>query len=349
VGLHVGLLGTGGWAAAHLKALASSRHVAQVTLVGRNRQALRTLASEHPIVTRTVTDRRAVLTDQSVEVLIVVLPHHLHVVRSVEALVAGKHVICEKPAATNLAGFDRVVRQAEQVGRRFLVVMNHLYQPAMIHARKLISSGAIGRPFLSVENAYSDKRRTYRDFLDWRTTRRRAGGGVLIDGGFHMVYRHLDLLADFGEPRWVTADCGQLGVTADGGLRADRGEDYVVISVGFEGPLRISWSHAWTLATPIDRPRQSFVAGTDGTLEWTDSRDHPLVLHRTQEKPLPGDVSLRVLSSEASLALCLEDYIDAIVCGRAVCQGSLELARLTLAVVLSAYRSGRSGRRVKIS
>ena len=347
MGLHVGVLGTGGWCSVHLAALAASPHVGRVTLAGRNATALAELAAGNPIVAATTADYRHVLDDKSVDVVHVVLPHHLHAERTKAALAAGKHVVCEKPAAMNLADFDASVAAAQANGRRLLVVLNQLYNPVYGRLRELAAAGAIGRVFLSVENSYSSARTFYLDPNYWRTSIAESGGGVLIDGGFHMVYRHLDTLAPIGSPTWVLADTPQLAVTADGATNHTKGEDFVSLTVGFPMPLRIQWAHGWTLAAPPGRARQSFLAGTDGTLELTDDPTQPLTLCRAEgQTPIAVDPGPR--SGRETTHACLVDYLDCIATGREPTRASLTLARLTLATILAAYRSGQSGRRETI-
>ena len=92
MGLHVALIGNGNWSQVHLKALAVSPHVSSVTLVGREQSKLAERAGQVPIVTATSTDLDAVLHNDSVDIVDIVLPHYLHTDTAVVALSAGKHV-----------------------------------------------------------------------------------------------------------------------------------------------------------------------------------------------------------------------------------------------------------------
>ena len=346
--MHIGVLGTGGWARVHLEALAASPHVSKVTLVGRNDQARTELARKYPIVSATLQDHRQLLADPSIELVHVVLPHHLHASRVTDALAAGKHVICEKPAAINLAEFDAMVTTAANYQLRFLVVMNHLYNPVVWRVRELLDQGTIGRPFLSTENSYSSASKFYRDASNWRNSIDGAGGGILIDGGYHMVYRHLFMLAGHGSPQWAIAHAAQLGVSEDGSLVQTKGEDFVSITIGYATSLRISWGHAWTLAANIERSRQSFIAGTQGTLEFTDNPQSPILLHSPQRQTAV-DVDSGPQSGTETAHDCLLDYLDCVATDREPERATTDFARTTLATILAAYESGRSERRIPVS
>ena len=217
----VAVFGTGGWSRVHLAALARSPHVSGVVLVGRNTTALAELAAEFSVVEATSTDAKSVLSDDRIQVADIVLPHHLHSATTIAALEAGKHVICEKPAAMTLADFDRSCATAAANDRRLLVVMNQLFNPVNQRVRALIEDGDLGRPFLVVETAFSCHSHFYHDPDTWRTRLAMAGGGILIDGGYHMVYKHLDWLDRYGPPRWVAADAAQLAVDPTGHARAE--------------------------------------------------------------------------------------------------------------------------------
>jgi predicted dehydrogenase len=321
--------------------------VDRVTLVGRNSAAVAERAAEFPIVRHTASEPRTLWEDPSVDVVQVVVPHHLHAECAVAALAAGKHVICEKPAGTSLSEFDRIAATARDHDRRLLVVMNHLYNPITARVRELVDEGVLGRVFLSVENAYSDASRNYRDPHAWRTRVDSAGGGLLIDGGYHMVYRHLYHLLGIGLPRWVTADVAQVAVRPDGRVDPDRGEDLISVTVGYEGPLRIQWSHGWTLASQPRHARQHFLAGTEATLEWSARAETPLWLHRGDASH-PVSVETAGVSNSQTTQLCLLDYLDCIFTDRIPEHASLDLARSTLAVVMAAYESGRQKQRVDL-
>jgi predicted dehydrogenase len=328
-----------------LAALAASPCVDRVTLAGRNRASLDKWAADCSIVQETTAEPERLLDEQSIELIHVVLPHLLHAEWVQRALAAGKHVICEKPAGVSVADFDASVAESKANDRRLLVVMNQLYNPVHQRLRALVDEGAVGRPFLSVENAFSEHRRNYLSSEDWRNTRDRAGGGVLIDGGYHMVYRHLHTLAQWGQPRWVLADTPQLSAGETDRAEPDLGEDFVAVTVGFAERLRIQWAHGWTLRAAPDRRRQSFLAGSEGTLELTDDFEQPLVLLAAGGTRTSCEIAEGPRSGAETTHACLLDYLSAIQESREPAFGDLQLARLTLAVIEAAYRSGRTGER----
>lgn len=338
--LHVAVIGSGLWSRVHLAALAASPHVGRISLAGRNLATLAARAGEFPQVAATSDDYRRLLADATIDVVCIVLPHHLHAEIGVAALAAGKHVICEKPAGRDSAEFASLADAAQQHGRRLLVVMNQLYNPLPLRVRELLEAGEIGRPFLSIENSFASHAVDYHNPAAWRTSLAGAGGGVFIDGGYHMVYRHLYQLQSWGPPQWVAGEIAQLAIDPAGANVIEKGEDFVALTVGYPSSLRIHWNHGWSLVAEPVRRRQSFIAGSDGTLEFTDDRAAPLLLHRggTSEavRVTPGPWT----GTETTHA-CLLDYLDCLATQREVEQATLALARLTLDVISSAYQAGR--------
>ncbi len=90
----------------------------------------------------------AVCDDESVDVVHVTSPNHLHAPQVQQLLAAGKHVICEKPLALDAAGGELMLAAAEEAGVIHAVCFNVRFNPVLHHARSLISSGAIGTPRL---------------------------------------------------------------------------------------------------------------------------------------------------------------------------------------------------------
>ena len=341
--MHVLVIGSGKWSRVHLDALRAIRSIDGITLVGRNRLAVEAVAADYPNTRVFVGSWQDALTRSDIDLVDIVVPHHLHYPVAIAAIAAGKHVICEKPGSLTLHDWDNLHAAATDASRRFLVIQNQLYDPSVQRIGQVIRSGAVGRPFLLVENNYAAHATSYRQD-GWRTRIDFAGGGVLIDGGYHMVYKHLDWLAQAGAPLWVDASAAQLHISANGTFVPEQGEDFASYTVGYDGPLRINASHAWTLTADPLQPRLGFIAGSEATLEWVASREAPLHLH-TMGKGSTLLASPTSLDRRESLKRCLADYVESIRTGRPPQHGSAILARQTLQLILSVYRSARDGSR----
>ncbi len=73
------------------------------------------------------------------------LPNSAHCEWTVRALDAGKHVLCEKPLASNAAEAERMARVAAETGRVLVEAFHYRYHPLAARVRELLAGGAIGR------------------------------------------------------------------------------------------------------------------------------------------------------------------------------------------------------------
>src|SRR5215469_8312044 len=83
-------------------------------------------------------------------------PVFLHAPQSIAALAAGRHVLCEKPMAMNLAEAERMVAQARASGRTLGVAYYRRSYPKIHRAMELIRSGVIGQPVLAWATCHTE-------------------------------------------------------------------------------------------------------------------------------------------------------------------------------------------------
>lgn len=339
--MHVGLIGARGFGQHHLRGLQRSPHVEAITLAGRDRDALAALQREQPKVRAVSTDYRELLNDPSLDLVDVVVPHDLHLPIALEAFVHGKHVLMEKPPARTPEEFRQMIAAAERAGKRLFVVMNLLYTPVHRAARVVVDSGAIGTPFYSVEVNVGSALGIYQDPENWRADRERCGGGLQIDGGFHGVYRQLYFLERLGAPRWLTADCAQIGVDAPA-----KGEDFSALTLAYEGGARVHLCNQWTARVPLGR-FPSGIVGTEGSLLFTGEPAAPLLLRRPDQPDEPVVVPPGPSGFAESVSTCVEQYVECLATGREPYAG-LDLAMLTLEIIAGAYRAAETGTRLPL-
>jgi len=84
------------------------------------------------------------LADDNVELVDICLPPNLHADATIKALEAGKHVLCEKPMALNVADCDRMMAAAENARRMLMVAHVLPFFREFAAAREIISSGKYG-------------------------------------------------------------------------------------------------------------------------------------------------------------------------------------------------------------
>ena len=90
-----------------------------------------------------------VLAEDSIDVFDVCLPPFLHLPVSVQALEAGKHVVCEKPMVTSLREADQLAAAIAASGRVFSPVFQYRFGPGMAKLQALINAGLAGKPLVA--------------------------------------------------------------------------------------------------------------------------------------------------------------------------------------------------------
>ena len=143
--IRVGLIGTGFGASLHLSALRENADFFTSAICSRRPERARAAALDHGIPSHSA-DYRELVRDSDVEAVIVASPPHLHHAMAIAALEEGKHVLCEKPMARNLAEARDMQRIAERVGVVAMVNNQLRFLPVRVRIHELIGEGYIGEP-----------------------------------------------------------------------------------------------------------------------------------------------------------------------------------------------------------
>ncbi|MCT2586124.1 Gfo/Idh/MocA family oxidoreductase [Actinophytocola sp. S1-96] len=136
------------------------------------------------------TDWRELVNSPDVQVVDICTPGDSHCEIALAALAAGKHVLCEKPLANNVAEAEQMAAAAKEAagrGVRSMVAFNYRRVPAIAYARKLIEDGRIGTVrhvrAVYLQDWLSDEQAP----MTWRLRKDKAGSGALGDLGAHIV------------------------------------------------------------------------------------------------------------------------------------------------------------------
>lgn len=129
----------------HLPEYAANEHVeitAVCDIVGERAEA-----AAETYQAKAYTDYKTLLQEENIDAVSVCLPNYLHAPVSVDALNAGKHVLCEKPMATSTEEADQMIEAAERNGKKLMIGHNQRFVSSHQKARELIASGTIGKVY----------------------------------------------------------------------------------------------------------------------------------------------------------------------------------------------------------
>jgi predicted dehydrogenase len=222
--IRVGLLGAGNISRAHLPAYREHRDVVQAVAVCDAVEASARRLAETLGHDRYWTDPAAFVAEADIEAVDIMLPHHLHYPAARAALLAGKHVLVEKPFAVTMAQCRELVQLAAERGLTLMVAQMQRYNATYRALKRLIDDGSLGR----IHHARIDAIQNLHDYTEpphWLYDGRQAGGGGVISVAVHRI----DLLRYLlGEARRVVA----WGKTVDPAFRD--AEDYCLAMIEFE-------------------------------------------------------------------------------------------------------------------
>ena len=145
------------------------------------------------------TDYKELLAVEDIEVVHVLTPNREHAQITVDALYAGKHVMCEKPMAKTAEGAKQMCEAAKATGKKLAIGYQHRMKPQARTAKDYIDSGALGEIYYA--NCYAIRRRgtpNWGVFLDAEA----QGGGPIIDIATHSLDLTLYLMNNY-EPEMV--------------------------------------------------------------------------------------------------------------------------------------------------
>lgn len=211
--MRVGIIGAGNIAGGHIRAYAQNPDVEIVAVSDVSSERLALTAREFGL-TRGFNDYRDLLAIPEIEAVSVCVPNWLHAPVTIEALNAGKHVLCEKPPALSTADAQRMVEAARQTGRKLMICFNYRYRNDTRFVKRLIDAGELGDIYY-IKASWLRCAGIPGRKGGWFTRKALSGGGPLIDLGVHLLDLTLWLL---GHPRPVSVSASTYAALGPRGL-----------------------------------------------------------------------------------------------------------------------------------
>ncbi|MDT5157338.1 MAG: hypothetical protein QOH51_1695 [Acidobacteriota bacterium] len=210
--INVGLIGYGSAAQVfHAPVIQSVPDFRLKKVVGRRGDECR---QRYPSV-EVVRDVASLLQDEGVSLVVIATPNNSHFDLARQSLLAGKHVVVEKPFTTTSEQAQQLIDLAHRQNRLVSVHQNRRWDGDFQTVKRLLDGNLLGR-LVEYESHY-DRFRNYRRKGAWREAEG-AGSGILFDLGSHLIDQAQVL---FSLPRMITAD---IRVQRDGGQVDDNFE-----------------------------------------------------------------------------------------------------------------------------
>lgn len=160
------------------------------------------------------------LAELDIDIVVLTTPSGLHAEQALEVARAGKHVMTEKPMATQWEDGLKMVDGCEQAGVRLFVVKQNRLNGTVQLLKRAIDSGRFGRIYMVNINVFWTRPQEYYDSAAWRGTRELDGGAFM-----NQASHYIDLLT------WLIGPVESLHAYCETLQRDIEVEDTGVISV----------------------------------------------------------------------------------------------------------------------
>ena len=169
-----------------LPAFANCKQAKLVALVGSDEKKTANLAKKFRAEDRYRSDEYAAcLANHEIIAVYIATPPGAHAGLTIQAARAGKHVLCEKPLAANLADSAAMVEACRKNGVLLMTAYRKVFEPSTLYVKQLIQQGELGRIDV-IHTAFSELHLPNAS-LAWLLDSKMAGGGPLMDLGVYCV------------------------------------------------------------------------------------------------------------------------------------------------------------------
>lgn len=339
----IAVIGTGSIAEAHLYSYQREEERARLVAVVDVEERRARAAADRYGAAMVYADYHEVLARDDVHAVSICAPPSLHVQMTVDALLAGKHVLCEKPVAPTLSELDRIEEAQRSSGKVFSGVFQLRFGKGAQQLRMLLDEGRFGRLHLGIADTLWFRDDAYYDQVSWRGTWDQECGGVTVSQAIHLI----DALIWFlGEPKRVFARAGSFRSNIDV-------DDTSVAVIEFEngaiGQVTSTVSAAGPERSRIEIYGSELSAVSQGPVY--ESTAEPFLL----STPAPADAAARQREVEQRVPLgfkllhrgAVRDFLSAIEEGRPPL-ADIDACRRALQVTTAIYKSAMTGQPVDL-
>jgi len=310
--MRLALIGAGGIGSEWVQALEDTKGVRLALIADVSLKRAQALANRFTSC-EAVSDWQAATTHQDIDAVVVATPHAFLAPISYAALVAGKHVLCEKPAGVNAKEIAKNIRMAAKKNLVYMVGFNHRYHPAFMKAKEIAQKGGIGEiDFVRARYGFGGRPGYGKE---WRFKKEIAGGGEFMDQGMHMIDMARWFLGDFKTVYGFAENFFWRGDVEDNGFALMRTSSRKVASI------HVSWTN-WDWVHSFE------VFGKEGYLliDALDQRyngPERLVWGRrdkTFARPTTKEYVFREEKKRDSMRRELEDFVRSVRSGKTTTQ-----------------------------
>ncbi len=300
--IRVGVIGLGQIALhAHLPGF-SKAPGCKVTAVYSSREAHAKKVAQQFGVPHIYRDWKRLLESDQVDAVSICTPNFTHAPIGLKAFQEGKHALIEKPLAVTSQEARTLIAASTKAKRVLMVHHNMRFDPAVRTAEKLLRKGIIGEVFAFKSSLTHRGPQAWSPQADWFFSKKKAGGGALMDLGPHVFDSLAFLLGD--EARLMGAVCA-----GGKGVAVSQGEIHCACLLRFQkgaiGTVNVGWADT-------SYQNRFYFFGTKGSLSLNLAKGDPItVQYRNKEgKVYPA------LEKDSFFPSIYEHFLDCVRSGK---------------------------------
>lgn len=254
------------------------------------------------------------LADPEIEAVSVCVANNAHAAMTIQALEAGKHVLCEKPMAVSLEECISMTRAAEKAGKFLMIGQNQRFARAHVKARELVQQGEIGK-VLSFRTTFGhggpETWSIDAGANNWFFDKKRAAMGAMADLGVHKT----DLIQFLLDDRVVstTAKIATLDKRDFQGNLIGV-DDNAICIYQMEGGAIGTMTASWTFYGEEDN--STCLYGTEGIMKIYDNPEYSISVIKRNGEKIFYDIDKIQTNDNQTKSGIIDAFVDSILSGR---------------------------------
>ncbi|WP_421384953.1 Gfo/Idh/MocA family protein [Bacillus salacetis] len=265
--IRFGVIGTNWITDRFLDAAAKVEDFQLTAVYSRTEERAKEFAEKYE-VEHIFTDLDEMAESDTLDAIYIASPNILHSQHSIIFMNKGKHVLCEKPAATNNEEWKSMVQASKENNVLLMEALKTTFVPSFQSIKENLSKIGKVRRFVSVKNQYSSRYDSYRSGTVLNAFKPELGNGSLMDIGIYCIVPVLTL---FGTPQSIFAQGMLLSSGADGeGTIVFKYEDMEAVAMyskitNSTMPSEIQGEDGSIIIDSISDPKKVEIQYRDGT------------------------------------------------------------------------------------
>ena len=285
------------------------------------------------------TDYKEIFNDPNIDAVSICSPNETHAALSIEAMKAGKHVLCEKPFATNLQDAVEMQKVAKATGKNLMAGHSQRYFSCHIEAKKILETGLLGK-VISFSGIFKNHGPDFwsidKGNKCWFFDKNKSYFGALGDLGVHKIDSIAWLINDDFE--YVSATNFVLNKTGADGEPIEVPDNTfatLITKNGIAGTVEAGWSCYGSSENSIT------IYCENGVIYTQDEKEEDLVI--ITKKEIPVRINTKAMKTPEELKNCgiIDEFVNSILENRTPAISGVDGVK-AIAVIEACFESSKN-------